>query len=319
MSQGRPAVRGGQGKTRSDSCPEPAAAQSPSAAAPPRGAYRLLDTGGRARLEEVGPFRLERPAPVAFWPRGLTAADWDQVAARYHRASDGGGQWEQLVPLPESWVLEFGGLVWEIRPTGFGHLGLFPEQAEGWRWLADRLKSMGQERNPSVLNLFAYTGGSTLVCARAGARVCHLDAAQGAVAWARRNAALSGLAQAPVRWVVDDVVKFVRREQRRGSRHNGLILDPPSFGRGAKGEVWKIEDDLPALLEGCRALLAPGPAFLLLSCHSPGFTPRVLLNLLRACWSGAGGQFDAGEMVVEAGPGGTDLPSGTYSRWWRDA
>jgi len=241
------------------------------------------------------------------------------VAARYHRSSEGGGDWEWIERLPEAWAVEFGGFVWEVHPTGFGHLGLFPEQAASWRWLGEQVARAGREGAPSVLNLFAYTGGSTLACARAGARVCHLDASQGAVTWARRNAELNGLAAAPVRWVVEDVVKFVRREVRRGSRYAGIVLDPPSFGRGAKGEVWKIEDDLPELLAACRGLLEAGPAFLLVSCHSPGFTPCVLLNLVRVCVAGAGGESAAGEMVVTAEPGGTDLPSGVYACWWREA
>jgi 23S rRNA (cytosine1962-C5)-methyltransferase len=279
--------------------------------------FRHLDCGDGARLELVGPHRLVRPVPTAFWSPGLDRREWAQAEARYIRSSTGGGDWDHLDRLPEAWTVAYAGLNWWIKPTGFGHLGLFPEQAENWAWLRQRVAALGGAE-ARVLNLFAYTGGSTLCCAQAGGEVTHVDASRGIVSWARENSALNGLEGAPIRWIVDDVLKFTRREIRRGVKYRGVILDPPTFGRGSKGEVWKIETDLPALLGDCLSLLADGPAFILLSCHSPGFTPLILQEVLRGTMRRAGGQYEAGEMVVSAdADGGVSLPTGTWVRWWR--
>lgn len=270
-------------------------------------------------MEQVGPHRLIRPVPTAFWAPGLDHGEWDLARARYIRSSTGGGDWDRLDALPETWTVSYAGLHWHIKPTGFGHLGLFPEQAENWEWLRKQVRGCFSEP-VRVLNLFAYTGGSTLCCAEAGAEVTHVDASKGIVSWARDNAALNGLDRAPVRWIVDDVLKFTRRENRRGSTYQGIILDPPSFGRGSKGEVWKIETHLLELLSDCRSLLADGPAFILLSCHSPGFTPLILQEVLRGACRRLGGEYDCGEMVVASDEsGGISLPTGTWARWWRKA
>jgi len=202
----------------------------------------------------------------------------------------------------------------QLRPTGFGHLGLFPEQSPNWAWLADEAcPALGSEAQ--ALNLFAYTGASSLAAALGGVRVTHLDAVRGVVQWASDNARASGLGQASLRWIVDDVLKFTRREVRRGRRYAGIVLDPPSFGRGRQGQVWKLEEDLHALLAVCWELLADGPAFVLLTAHTPGVTPAALANLLLA--NGSAGQVQAGEMLLGAAAGGHVLPSGAYARWTR--
>lgn len=275
--------------------------------------YELLDSGDQTKLERFGEYVLSRPAPQAIWSRRLPSRVWTEADATFTRSPSGGGSWHRRRPLPQSWVLELGGLSLKIKPTDFGHLGVFPEQRPNWDWIA---RVIGKAPGPvSVLNLFAYTGGSTLVAAAAGATVCHLDSSRGVVAWARENAALSDLAGRPVRWIVDDVTKFIRREGRRGRCYDAIILDPPSFGRGPKGEVWKIEHELPGLLHACRALLGDQPLFVLLSCHSPGFTPLVLRNLLAEMMAGAGGWLDAAEMALAESDGERSLPSGSFSRW----
>ncbi len=215
--------------------------------------------------------------------------------------------------LPDSFTLSLGPIKLKIKLTDFGHLGFFPEQQEPWQWIARQIREAGRPVN--VLNLFAYTGGSTLVAAGAGATVCHLDSAKGVVSWARENAALSGLAGRPVRWIVEDVLKFVRRERRRKRRYDAIILDPPSFGRGTKGEVWKIERDLPALLRECRPLLSDRPLFVLLTSHSPGLTPLVLHNLLADMMAGHADHIAMGEMTLTESGSGRRFPSGSYARW----
>jgi 23S rRNA (cytosine1962-C5)-methyltransferase len=273
--------------------------------------YQLLDSGNGCKLEQVGPFRLNRPAPQAVWPATLPRQEWQKADATYTRDSSGSGKWSYEGPkLPEAWEVEFHGLNFEIKPTAFGHLGIFPEHRILW----ERLKKLSLEPDAEILNLFAYTGGGTLSAARAGHRVCHLDASKGAVSWARKNAELSGLSKKPVRWIVDDATKFLQREIRRGRRYDGLIMDPPSFGRGAKGEVFKIERDLPELLELTMKVLNPVPSFIVLSCHSPGFTPTVLNNLLESMMGGVEGKVQSGEMFIEDGQG-RKLPLGAWAAW----
>ncbi|GAB6064536.1 class I SAM-dependent methyltransferase [Deferrisoma palaeochoriense] len=278
------------------------------------GTYRLLDTGGERRLEQVGPLRVVRQGLAALWPPRLPAAEWDRADAVHHRSDKGGGRWEWRTGEPREFPIEYGGSRFWIRLTDFGHLGLFPEQAENWAWLRRTLRTMGGPEPPKVLNLFAYTGGSSLAASRGGAAVVHVDAARGVVDWARENARLSGVADRPIRWIVDDALKFVRREARRGNRYQGIVLDPPTFGRGPKGQVFKIEEHLFELLEACAAILAPGPAFVLLSCHTPGFTPTTLANLLEAAIPRAADRIERGEMLV-TDETGRALPSGTYARW----
>ncbi len=276
--------------------------------------YTLLDSGNFEKLEQVGQYRLIRPAPQAIWQPLHPARLWRTADARYLRSSSGGGNWEFRSTLPESWTISYFGLTLKIKLTNFGHLGIFAEQGSNWRWIQQQIKRAGRKK-VSVLNTFAYTGGSSLAAAKAGAQVVHLDAARGIVMWARENAELSQLADRSIRWLVEDVTKFVAREIRRGNRYDAIILDPPSFGRGKKGEVWKFERDLPKLLEMCRQILAPRPLFVLLSAHTPGFTPLALENLLSDMMAGLGGSLESIEMTIPEANGGRLLPSGTMARW----
>lgn len=279
----------------------------------PQNTYQLLDSGNFEKLEQVGPYRLIRPAPQAIWKPAHPAPLWKTAHAHYHRSSSGGGSWEYKQKLPAEWVISYFGLTVKIRPTDFGHLGIFAEQGPNWQWIQAQISRAN--RPVSVLNTFAYTGGSTLAAAAMGATVTHLDAAKGIVTWARENAQLSHLADRPIRWLVEDVSKFVAREIRRGSHYDAIILDPPSFGRGAKNEVWKFEDDLPKLLADCRLILSKNPIFVLLSAHTPGFTPLALQNLLGDMTAGLGGRVVGSEMTIAEAETGRVLPSGTMAVW----
>lgn len=288
--------------------------EGPPAGAPASGGYALLDSGGGRKLERVGGFVLDRQAAQAFWAPRLPESSWKAADAIHHRGEHGGGRWEFRRKLPEEWSVSVGGLELAVRPTAFGHLGLFVEHAMHWAWMAESIGHWSRQAEPpSVLNLFAYTGGATLACARAGATLCHVDAARGIVDWARENARRNRLQDHPIRWIVEDCTAFLEREVRRGRRYQALILDPPSFGRGARKELWKIEDHLPSLLDLCGRVLVERPHFVLLSAHSPGFTPVVLGNLLAAEWPDRG-PVESGEMVI-AGEDGRPLPSGAFARF----
>jgi len=279
------------------------------------GTYALLDAGGGRKLEQVGPFRLVRPAPQAVWAPALEPAAWKAADAEFLRSDTGGGAWRGA--LPEGWEIALARFRFWVKGTGFGHLGVFPEQQACWTWIGQETAAAARRlgRAPKVLNLFAYTGGSTLAALAAGADVTHVDASRGVVAWARDNAARSGLADRPCRWIVEDVQKFLKREARRGTRYDGIILDPPSFGRGSKGEVWKIEPGAAPLLEACAAVLDAEAALILFTCHTPGFTPLVLANLLAPLVQGRGGSIEQGEMQIPEDAAGRPLPSGTFVRW----
>jgi 23S rRNA (cytosine1962-C5)-methyltransferase len=275
--------------------------------------YTLIDSGLGRKLERFGPYLLSRPASQAVWAPQLGKEEWNKAHAIFSR--DNENKWIKTNELPEVWQIEVAGVVFKTSPTDFGHLGIFPEQKEFWQWIQTTLKERkSQKQSPRVLNLFAYSGGSTLAAAKAGAAVCHLDASKGMVAWARENAALNQLEQAPIRWIVDDVRKFLARELRRGSQYEAIILDPPTFGRGSKGELFKIEEDIIPLLKECRQLLSPHPLFVLFSCHTPGFSPLVMQHLMSQMMEGLNGSIDVGEMVL-SGEGALALPSGTYARW----
>jgi len=279
--------------------------------------YTLLDSGNFEKLEQVGPYRLIRPSPQAIWKPRKSARFWRTADAQYHRSKSGGGQWTFNRTLPPEWVISHYGLTLKIKLTDFGHLGLFAEQGPNWQWIQERVRAAKYPLN--VLNTFAYSGGSSLAAAAAGAKVAHVDASKGIVAWARENAALCDLTDRPIRWLIDDVSKFVAREGRRGNRYDGIILDPPSFGRGTKGEVWKFEQHLPNLLGQCRRLLSDKPAFVLLSAHTPGFTPLALQNLLADMMAGFGGRLESLEMTIPEADGPRHLPSGTMARWQTEA
>jgi 23S rRNA (cytosine1962-C5)-methyltransferase len=284
----------------------------------PNADYQLLDSGNMQKLERVGPHLLVRPAPQAIWSPRLPTTEWHKADGVYHRTSEGGGHWEWRTKAKREFDVLFNSLAFEVHLTNFGHMGLFPEQAANWDWIRDRIRRRiaSNNRNLYVLNLFAYTGGSTMAASQAGAHVAHVDAAKGVVDWARKNARLSKLEDRPIRWLVDDAMKFVKRDARRGTRYQGIILDPPSFGRGPQGEVFKIEKDLLPLLEECQTLLAQDALFVLYSCHTPGFTPVTMHNQLLEI-APRRGTVESGEMVVPGGDG-RGLPSGTWARWGAD-
>ena len=267
------------------------------------GRYELLDSGNFAKLEQVGDYKLVRPALNAAWAPSLDAAKWRSADAVFTRDSSGSGKWSYNNKLPEKWVAEYGGLKMQIKPTGFGHLGFFAEQFRNW----ERFQRF-DGAYPEALNLFAYSGLGSLALARGGARVCHLDAARGMIEWGKENLALNPDIPPKVRWIVDDVNKFVRREVRRGARYNLIALDPPTFGRGSSGQLWKIEDDLPKLLEVCRELRDPERPFeLVLSCHSPGVSVLVLERIVAQIFGR--GEFESGEMFIPESTG-RKLPAG---------
>lgn len=241
--------------------------------------YCLIDTSEGERLERWGNITLIRPDPQIIWKCPNQSKEWDKADARYIRSSSGGGHWEYSRSLPESWKIQYNNLTFKVKPTGFKHTGLFPEQAVNWDYCTDLIKNAG--RPIKVLNLFAYTGGATLACSAAGASVCHLDAVKGMVEWGKENAALSGLRDKPIRWITDDALKFLNREIKRGSRYDGIILDPPSYGRGTNGEMWKLEDCIYELMLKCTEVLSDQPLFILLNSYTTGLSPSVMAYLLK--------------------------------------
>lgn len=278
--------------------------------------YQLLDFGDGRRLERFGPWCLDRPSPSAEPIARNDPRLWLTADARFDRAEGQEGRWRDRHALPARWTIRHERITLELKRTEVGHLGLFPEQAACWDWIVRQVgeSQRGMERL-RVLNLFAYTGGSTLTAAAAGAEVTHVDSARNVVAWARRNAELSGLAQAPIRWISEDALKYVRREVKRGRQYDAVILDPPSYGHGPKGEVWRLEHDLPELLELCGLLTAERRRFVLLTCHTPEFGPERLAHLLNeALDGGEPGTIEAGELTIPAASGRV-LPSGVVVRW----
>jgi 23S rRNA (cytosine1962-C5)-methyltransferase len=281
--------------------------------------YELLDSGHQAKLERFGEILLHRPSPQALWKPRLDAAVWDTAHARYERSSQGGGRWIAPTDVPENWICRVGSLQLELRRTGFGHVGVFAEQIRFWNWLRATVQTRAQDlkRAPRILNLFAYTGGSSLAAAMGGAEVTHCDASHGVVQWASENADRNDLGTGHIRWIVDDALKFLRREARRENSYDGIILDPPSFGRGPRGEVWKLEDGASELLAAVVAVLDPNPGFVLLSAHTPGIGPLALNNLLTAALGERAGaeslEFSHGEMLVESPADVLSLPAGTWA------
>ncbi len=276
--------------------------------------YELIDAGGGEKLERWGNFILRRPDPQAIWPITGNEKDWANADAHYHRSSSGGGNWEYFKKLPAQWNIKYGELSFHIEPTGFKHTGLFPEQAVNWDWMEQNIRTAG--RKVSILNLFAYTGGATVAAAHAGAEVCHVDASKGMVTRAKENIALSKLSEAPVRFIVDDVIKFVSRESRRGKTYDAVIMDPPSYGRGPNGELWKIEEELYGLISLCMQILTPQPLFLLVNSYTTGLSPTVIGNMLRLSMQHKfGGSVTADEVGLRAAATGLILPCGAAGRW----
>jgi len=276
--------------------------------------YELIDTGNGERLERWGKYVLVRPDPQVIWPPCAGKSLWEKADARYHRSRSGGGSWEYVGRVPERWTVTYEGLSFHIRLTDFKHTGLFPEQAVNWKWLISKIRQApGTVR---VLNLFAYTGGATVACAYAGADVCHVDAAKGMVGWAKDNIELSGLKERRVRFITDDVMKFIEREKRRGHTYDGIIMDPPSYGRGPKGEVWKIEDALCGFVGKCLEIMSDRPLFFLINSYTAGFSPTVVANILRLLVSKRfGGHLTCGEVGLPVSSSGLVLPCGIYGRW----
>ena len=272
--------------------------------------YEIIDAGGGNKHERWADVTLLRPDPQAVWPMKEPRS----VHARYIRSSAGGGHWEYGRALPESWKIHYRDLTFIVRPTGFKHTGLFPEQAVNWDWMAEQIRNAG--RPISVLNLFSYTGGATLACASAGASVCHVDASKGMVQWARENAALSGLTEKPIRWIVDDCEKFVAREIRRGRKYDAIIMDPPSYGRGPGGEVWKLEENIFDLVELCSGVLSENPLFFLLNSYTTGLSPAVMGYLLGSVLNPKfGGGVTADEIGLPVEQSGMVLPCGSTAIW----
>lgn len=272
--------------------------------------YLLLDSGNQQKLERFGNYTLVRPCSQALWRPSLSKAAWDLADASFSR--EGGNAWKFKKRLPDSWITEIEGIRFKISPTDFGHLGVFPEHSLLWKPMKESLCK--RKDSPHILNLFAYSGGATLAAAQAGARVCHLDASKGMVAWARENAIQNQLSSAPIRWIVDDAMKFLKREIKRGIRYDGIILDPPSFGRGNQGEVFKIERDIHDLLALCRELLSQKPLFILFTTHTPGMTPIVMGHLMQQTMQDRRGQIKTGEMLLP-GSTGIVIPSGSFAQW----
>ena len=275
--------------------------------------YELIDCSRGEKLERWGEQVLVRPDPQAIWSTPRTHRGWKRNAGRYARSSTGGGQWQNK-SMPERWTVSYKTLTFNIKPMNFKHTGLFPEQAANWDWAQEQIQKAG--RPVSVLNLFAYTGGATVACAAAGASVCHVDAAKGMVAWARENARSSGLEGAPIRWIVDDCAKFVEREIRRGRRYDAVIMDPPSYGRGPTGEVWKLENDLYPFVELVSGVLSDAPLFVILNSYTTGLAPSVLTYILEVLVSKRfDGRTVSDELGLPVTSTGLALPCGATGRW----
>ncbi len=275
--------------------------------------YEVLDTSQGEKLERWGKYILIRPDPQILWNTEKKQPGWKKPNGHYHRSSKGGGEWK-FSHLPDEWTIHYKDLQFHLKPFKFKHTGLFPEQAVNWEWIEQKIR---QSRRPlRVLNLFAYTGGATPAAAKAGAAVTHVDASKGMVGWARENAASSGLSGAPIRWLVDDCVKFVEREIRRGSRYDGIILDPPSYGRGPRGEVWKIEESIYPFISLTAQVLSKTPVFYLINSYTTGLQPAVLSYMINSVIvKKFGGQVEADEIGLPVTSTGLTLPCGASARW----
>ena len=276
--------------------------------------YELIDATGGNRLERWGSTLLVRPDPQVVWKNEPVSDLWNKADAVYHRSVKGGGEWEYRRRLPQKWQIGWNDLNLVVSPTGFKHTGVFPEQAVNWAWYQEKIKAAG--RPIRVLNLFGYTGGATLACAQAGASVCHVDASKGIVAWARENAAASNMADRPIRWIVDDCAKFVAREIRRGSVYDGLIMDPPSYGRGPGGEIWKLEDNIYDLISLCAGVLSEKPLFVAVNSYTTGLSPAVMEYILQTTLTPKfGGHTTCDEIGLPVSATGGVVPCGATAIW----
>lgn len=274
--------------------------------------YEVIDCSKGEKLERWGDYILVRPDPQVIWDTPHKEKGWHKMNAHYHRSKKGGGEWE-FFDLPQQWSIHYRNLTFQLKPFSFKHTGLFPEQAANWDWFSELIKKAG--RPVKVLNLFAYTGGATIAAAAAGASVTHVDASKGMVTWAKENAASSGLTDAPIRWIVDDCVKFVEREIRRGNHYDALIMDPPSYGRGPKGEIWKIEESIHPLVKLCAQLLVDRPLFFLINSYTTGLQPAVLSYLIGTELKRFPGKVTADEIGLPVSSNGLTLPCGASGRF----
>lgn len=281
--------------------------------------YQVIDSSNGEKLEQWGDYLLIRPDPQVIWNTPRRHPGWRRPNGHYHRSKKGGGEWE-FFDLPKQWQISYKELTFHLQPFSFKHTGLFPEQAVNWDWISSIIRE-AKQKNPDqeirVLNLFAYTGGATCAAAKAGASVVHVDASKGMVTWAKENARASGLAEAPIRWIVDDCVKFVERELRRGNRYHGIIMDPPSYGRGPKGEIWKIEEKIHPFIQLCTKVLADAPLFYLINSYTTGLQPAVLAYMMGTELKPFGGQVEASEIGLPVSSNGLILPCGASGRWQR--
>lgn len=274
--------------------------------------YEVIDCSKGEKLERWGDYILVRPDPQVIWDTPRKEKGWHKMNAHYHRSKKGGGEWE-FFDLPQQWSIHYRNLTFQLKPFSFKHTGLFPEQAANWDWFSELIKKAG--RPVKVLNLFAYTGGATIAAAAAGASVTHVDASKGMVTWAKENAAFSGLTDAPIRWIVDDCVKFVEREIRRGNHYDAIIMDPPSYGRGPKGEIWKIEESIHPLVKLCAQLLVDRPLFFLINSYTTGLQPAVLSYLIGTELKRFPGKVTADEIGLPVSSNGLTLPCGASGRF----
>lgn len=275
--------------------------------------YEVIDSSKGEKLERWGKYILVRPDPQVIWDTPKKNVGWKKMNAHYHRSNKGGGEWE-FFDLPKQWQIHYKDLTFNLQPFSFKHTGLFPEQAANWEWFGDKIRKAG--RPIKILNLFAYTGGATVAAAKAGASVTHVDASKGMVTWAKENAASSGLESAPIRYIVDDCVKFVEREIRRGNQYDAVIMDPPSYGRGPKGEIWKIEESIYPFVQLCTKVLSEKPLFFLINSYTTGLQPAVLSYMLGCELAGRfGGKVEANEIGLPVSSNGLVLPCGASGRW----
>ncbi|MBR3162755.1 MAG: class I SAM-dependent methyltransferase [Clostridia bacterium] len=276
--------------------------------------YKILDMADGQKLEKWGDVVLSRPDPQIVWKNKSFPQKWNKINATYHRSKTGGGAWEYSKHVPSKWQIKYKNLIFNIKPMGFKHTGLFPEQAVNWDWMIEKIKK--EKREIKVLNLFAYTGGATVACLSAGASCCHVDSSKGMVQWAKENVISSGLQDKPVRYIVDDVVKFVKREIRRGNKYDAIIMDPPSYGRGANGEVWKFEDNIYDLVELCLDVLSDNPLFFIINSYTTGISSTVLKNILNITVAKKyKGEISSGEIGLPMEESNLILPCGIYGRW----
>ncbi len=278
--------------------------------------YELLDAADGKKLEKWGDIVLDRPDPQIIWTQKSDSKAWNNAHAVYHRSKSGGGEWEYKKTIPEKWQIEYRDLTFNIKPMGFKHTGLFPEQAVNWDFMKDMISKSG--RQISVLNLFAYTGGATVACASEGASVVHVDASKGMVQWAKENAVSSGLKDAPIRYIVDDCLKFVEREIRRGHKYDAIIMDPPSYGRGPKGEIWKFEDELYNLVTKCALLLSDDPLFFIINSYTTGISHTIVSNLVNMVLKQKfGGMVTSDEIGLKITSSNLYLPCGATTKWFK--